>query len=127
MLKYLFAMLLLASPAMADSVYGIWQTAKDDNGDYGHVEVAACGDLICGTLIVAFDSAGTQIDSDNIGKLIVWNMRALGDGAYGKGKVWSPDRDKTYRSKMTLRDDVLAVKGCVLGICRDGGRWTRVK
>jgi uncharacterized protein (DUF2147 family) len=25
-----------------------------------------------------------------------------------------------------LNGDTLAVRGCVLGICRDGGTWTRV-
>ncbi len=32
---------LIATPAMAaDPVVGTWQTAKDDNGNYGHIEVA---------------------------------------------------------------------------------------
>jgi uncharacterized protein (DUF2147 family) len=53
-------------------------------------------------------------------------MVPKGDGIYGDGKVWSPDRDKTYNSKMRLKGDGLAVEGCVVGICRDGGTWTRV-
>ena len=55
-----------------------------------------------------------------------WDMVALGDGAYGKGKVWSPDRDKTYSSKLQLNGNSLSVQGCVFGICRDGGTWSRV-
>jgi uncharacterized protein (DUF2147 family) len=54
-------------------------------------------------------------------------MVAYPDGVYDDGKVWSPDRDKTYSSDMTLSGNSLAVRGCVLGICRDGGTWTRVK
>lgn len=79
------------------------------------------------TLIKAFDSSGKQVQSDNVGKKIIWDMVAEGDGAYGAGKVWSPDRDKTYNSKMQMTGNGLAISGCVLGICRDGGTWTRVK
>ena len=111
----------------ADPVEGIWQTVPDDNGNYGHIEIAPCGPAFCGTLVKAFDPSGTAVESPNVGRQIVWDMMAAGDGAYEDGKVWSPDRDKTYNSKMELSGDGLSVKGCVLGICRDGGTWTRVK
>ena len=128
MYKYLAPLLVfLAAPAFAEPVLGLWQTAKDDNGNYGHIEVVACGNAICGTLIRAYNDAGEQVPSDNIGRQIIWDMVAQGGGKYGKGKIYSPDRDKTYNSRMTLSGDVLAVKGCVLGICRDGGKWSRVR
>lgn len=129
MKTYLFAglMMVAAGMACADPVEGIWQTKKDDNGNFGHVEVKPCGPAFCGTLIKSFDSAGAPIDSPNIGRKIVWDMVAYADGLYDDGKVYSPDRDKTYNSDMTLSGDKLAVRGCVLGICRDGGTWNRVK
>lgn len=124
----LAAGLFLAGAAFAaDPVEGIWQTAPDDNGNFGHIEVKPCGAAFCGTLVKAFDSAGKQVESPNVGKQIVWDMIAQGDGSYADGKIWSPDRDKTYNSKMELAGDGLTVKGCVLMICRDGGTWTRVK
>ncbi|MCR9114486.1 MAG: DUF2147 domain-containing protein, partial [Rhodobacteraceae bacterium] len=43
------------------------------------------------------------------------------------GKVYSPDRGKTYKSKLVLNGKTLKVSGCVLGICRDGGTWQKVK
>jgi len=117
----------IASAALAqDAIEGIWQTAPDDNGNYGHIEVTPCNNSFCGILIKSFDSSGAPMASDNIGKRIIWNMKAKGDGKYANGKIWSPDRDKTYSSKMTLVGDIVSVKGCVLGICRDGGTWTRV-
>lgn len=116
-----------AGAALADPVEGIWQTVKDDNGNYGHIEVKACGAAFCGTLIRSFDASGAPLDSPNIGKLIVWDMVAYPDGLYDDGQVWSPDRDKTYNSDMTLNGDILSVRGCVFGICRDGGTWTRVQ
>jgi uncharacterized protein (DUF2147 family) len=116
-----------ASAALADPVEGVWKTKPDDNGNYGHVEVKPCGAAFCGVLVKAFDGAGKELDSPNVGKRIIWDMVAYGDGAYDDGKVWSPDRDKTYNSEMQLSGNTLAVKGCVLGICRDGGTWTRVQ
>lgn len=122
------ALVLVAGAAFADPVEGTWKTKPDDNGNFGHVEIGACGARLCGTLVKAFDGGGKEIGSPNVGKQIVWDMVAKGDGAYGDGKVWAPDRDKTYNSKMQLSGDRLAVSGCVLGgvICR-ASDWTRVK
>lgn len=119
----LFAM---AGAAAADPVYGLWQTTKDDNGNYGHIRVAECGPKICGTLTQSFDATGAEVQSEHAGKMIIWDMSADGQGAYGGGKVWAPDRDKTYTSKMQLDGDLLSISGCILGICRDGGVWARV-
>ncbi len=116
-----------AGAALADPVEGVWKTKPDDNGNFGHVQVKACGPAFCGTLIKSFDGSGAVMQSDNIGKQIIWDMVAFPDGLYDDGKIWSPDRDKTYNSDMTLSGDKLAVRGCVLGICRDGGTWTRVQ
>ena len=121
------AMLFAATAAFADPVEGVWKTKPDDNGNFGYVKVAACGPAFCGRLIKSFDSTGAEMKSDNVGKNIIWDMVAYPDGLYDDGQVWSPDRDKTYNSDMTLTGDKLAVRGCVLGICRDGGTWTRVK
>lgn len=119
-------MVLGAGAAWADPVEGTWKTKPDDNGNFGHVSVKACGPAFCGTLVKAFDGSGKEIDSPNVGKKIVWDMVPYPDGVYDDGKVWSPDRDKTYNSDMKLNGNKLSVRGCVMGICRDGGTWTRV-
>jgi uncharacterized protein (DUF2147 family) len=111
----------------ADPAEGVWQTKADDNGNFGHMHIKPCGAALCGTLVKSFDSKGIAMKSDNVGKRIIWDMKAKGGGAYGDGKVWSPDRDKTYSSKMKLTGNSLAIEGCVFGICRDGGVWGRVK
>jgi uncharacterized protein (DUF2147 family) len=124
----LAAMLVFAATAAsADPIFGLWKTKPDDNGNFGHIKVQACGSMVCGTLVKAFDGTGKQIDSPNVGKKIIWDMVAYPDGVYDDGKVWSPDRDKTYDSDMKLSGNSLKVRGCVLGICRDGGQWSRVK
>lgn len=122
------ALTVLGTAAFAaDPVEGTWKTKPDDNGNFGHVQIKPCGNAFCGTLVKAFDGSGKQIESPNVGRKIVWDMVAYGDGLYDDGKVYSPDRDKTYNSEMKLNGNSLTVKGCVLGICRDGGTWTRVK
>lgn len=119
---------ILAVPALADPVFGIWRTIPDDNGRFGHIEIKQCGETICGKMVASFEANGKKYKSDNLGKNIVWDMAPKKDGKYSGGKIWSPDRDKTYNSKMELVDDGngLKVKGCVAIICRDGGTWTRV-
>lgn len=117
---------MVAGAAGADPAYGTYRTIPDDNGNFGHIEVSACGSKICGKLVKSFDGSGKEIASDNTGKNIIWDMEANGDGTYGNGKVWDPSRDKTYNSKMELKGENLAISGCVLFVCRDGGTWMRI-
>lgn len=120
----LAAVLAMTGAAMADPLEGMWQTAADDNGNSGMIEVVPCGAMLCGTLIKAFDAAGAEMASDNIGRQLIWDTTSNGDGTYS-GQVYSPDRDKTYTSYLVLSGDSLSVRGCVLGFCREGGVWTR--
>ncbi|PYE85666.1 DUF2147 domain-containing protein [Pseudoroseicyclus aestuarii] len=113
-----------AAGALADPLEGLWRSAPDDNGNTGLIEVAPCGDALCGTLTRAFGPDGAEIASDRVGRQIISETRPRGDGTY-RGKVWAPDRDQTYNSRLTLEGDVLQVEGCVLGICRNGGTWQR--
>jgi uncharacterized protein (DUF2147 family) len=123
-----FGLVVTAAVAQArDPVEWLWQTKADDYGHFGHVQIKPGGPAFCGTLVSAFDGAGAKIASPNVGKRNVWDMVAYGDGPYDDGKVWSPDRDKTYNADMTLTGGRLAVRGCVLGICRDGATWCRVQ
>ena len=121
------ALLLTVGTAQAEPLFGIWQTAVDDNGKFGHIEIQDCDGKICGTLIKSFDEKGKAYASENVGKTIIWDMKSKGGGKYGGGKLWSPDRDKVYKSKLKLSGDALKVSGCILVICRDGGTWQRVK
>ena len=116
---------LAGAAALAEPVLGTWQTQPGDDGAFGYVAMAPCGPAICGTLVRAYDGQGHRVESDIIGRQIVWDMQAEGEGRYGGGKIWAPDRDKTYTSKMVLDGDRLKVSGCVLGICR-GQTWARV-
>lgn len=130
MRKLICAAVMLSSialPAFADPAHGLWKTKPDDNGNYGHVRIQTCSNgKICGGLVTAFNASGQQIESPNIGRAIVWDMVADGNGTYSNGKVYAPDRDSTYNAKMNLRGATLGVSGCVAFICRESN-WTRVQ
>ncbi len=114
----------LTCAAAADPLEGRWRTVQDDNGNSGLIDVAPCGAKFCGTLIRAFGPDGKQIQSDNIGRAIIWDTAPTGGGEY-RGRLYSPDRDKEYNSKLVLTGNRLSVSGCVAIICREGGVWTR--
>ncbi len=126
MKKLLLATVLMfaAGVAQADPLEGLWATAADDNGNSGLIEVKPCGAALCGTLIKAFDAAGVEMASPNVGRQLIWDTLPKGDGEY-RGMLYSPDRDAEYKSKLVLTGDRLSVSGCRLGFCREGGVWTR--
>jgi len=56
------------------------------------------------------------VGNDNctiIGHDIILGMQIKGNGKYAGGTIWAPETDKTYSSKMTLKGDVLLVKGVI--------------
>ncbi|MBY5932102.1 DUF2147 domain-containing protein [Tateyamaria omphalii] len=110
-----------AGMALADPVHGTWKTETGETGGYLHVTISACGDSICGTIAKVVDSDNTSIK----GKRMIWDMKSKGNGSYAGGRIWAPDVDKTYRSKMSLNGNALKVSGCVGPICR-GQTWTRL-
>ena len=129
-LKILAATLALVAPsAQAQDAGGIWQTEPGDTGGFLHVTIAPCADKVCGTIRTAFNADGSVVgDYAHIGKPLIWDMTADGSDAWSGGKIWAPDRDKTYRSKMSLSGSQLKVSGCVAGglICRSQN-WVRVQ
>lgn len=119
---------LSVGPVLADPIEGLWRTSPDDHGDIGYIRVEPCGATFCGTLERAENGQGEAIQPDTIGRMIVWNLAQATAGEY-EGRIYAPDRDKEYMSRLDLSGDSIAVNGCVLGglICRNGGNWTRVK
>jgi uncharacterized protein (DUF2147 family) len=117
----------IATPALAaDPVFGTYKTQPGDTGRFAHVELYDCDGNICGVIRKAFDETGSEVASDTVGKRMLWDMAAKGDGSYAGGKIWAPDRDKVYNSKMSLSGGTLSVSGCVAIICRSQS-WSRVQ
>lgn len=131
--KSMFAAVLAASffvvsigTASANDVIGMWRTESSERG-YLHIEFKPCDDSICGTIHSAYDlNDEPNVDYEHVGKKMVWDMNATGDGRWVGGKIWDPVGDKTYKSKMSLSGDELAVSGCVMVFCRSQ-TWTRVQ
>ncbi|WIY27687.1 DUF2147 domain-containing protein [Parasedimentitalea psychrophila] len=114
----------LAGAAAADPVAGTWKTEVDD-GSYAHIDMAPCGAAICGKIARTFNAEG-EYQSPNLGKTLVIDMMAQGDGYY-TGEVWRPSNDKIYFGKITLLGDTLALKGCIAGglLCSKQ-TWSRI-
>ncbi|MBX2836052.1 MAG: DUF2147 domain-containing protein [Gammaproteobacteria bacterium] len=114
------------STASANDAIGMWRTESSERG-YLHIEFKQCDDSICGTIHSAYDlNDEPNVDYEHVGKKMVWDMNATGDGRWVGGKIWDPVGDKTYKSKMSLSGDELAVSGCVMVFCRSQ-TWTRVQ
>lgn len=120
----LFVLALTASPALADPLEGNWQTEVDD-GSYAIIEIAPCGEALCGIIARTFNAEG-EYPGENIGKKLVIDMVPQGDGEY-RGSVWRPSNNKIYVGKMRLKGDSVRLRGCVAGglIC-SGQTWQRV-
>ena len=125
-LKTAIALIALAAPALADPSEGVWQTEVDD-GAFAYVTIAPCAGAYCGVISRTFRNGGEEYQSENIGRQIVIDMVAAGDGTY-KGQAWRPSNDKIYIGKMSVSGDALVLKGCFAGglICV-GQDWVRVQ
>ena len=88
--------------------------------------MAPCGASICGTIVKTFLD-GAEYASPNLGKKLVREMTASGDGKYA-GKVWRPSNGKIYIGKMRVSGNSLKLSGCVAGglICSKQ-TWSRLK
>jgi len=118
------AMALFAGAASAATPEGLWLTGPDRHGNVAHVKAVRCGQALCGTIVRAFNSAGQQIRSPNVGRRVFWDMTPAGSGTY-KGRAYVPVMKRDYNAQMELRGNRMVVKGCAGPICMDQ-TWTRV-
>lgn len=126
--KFLVASVLsvTASGALSQDVTGQWRTEPGDDGGHLVVEISKCGNEICGTILDAINKDNQRISNyEYRGKQMIWGMRGKSTGLYEGGKIWAPDRNTTYNSKMELSENSLRVEGCVFVICR-GQTWTKI-
>ena len=104
--------------AQDEGVLGVWLTEKSDKGASMAVEIFECGSKkVCGEAVDVF---GTD-KRDNVGLIMIKGMQKKSNSSFVKGRIYAPDTEKWYKSKMNLqKDGTLKVSGCVLGgiICR---------
>ncbi len=114
------AVVLLATPALADDVSGTW--LRDTGAS--HVRFAPCGSSVCGT--ITWLKPGVETPA-KLGQRIFYDMKPNGANAWS-GTAFNPEDGKTYTGKMTLAGNTLTTQGCALGglICKSAS-WTKVK
>ena len=121
--------LVIPMSAFAGGADGVWKTESGKDGGYLYVSIAPCASdssLTCGTITEAFNSNGKDPGYANLGKPIVMDMKADASGEYSGGKIWDPQSNKTYKSKMSISGETMTVKGCIGPIC-SGQTWTKIK
>ncbi|PRY92050.1 uncharacterized protein (DUF2147 family) [Hasllibacter halocynthiae] len=128
---------LLAMPAAAQEVFGLWQSEPSDRGAdrgaYVHVRIGPCGSdasKACGQITDAFGGTSER-RAEVVGRGIIDGMAPTAPNVWSGGTIWVPDMNVTSgrsSSRLTLQGQVLRVEGCVLGgvICR-AQNWTRLE
>jgi len=123
------ALTVVSSMALAEGVEGKWRTESNKAGGYLEITVGPCdsdAEKTCGVITQAFTKSGPDSGYENLGKLIVMDMKSSDGISFSDGTIWDPEHDKTYKSKMKLHGDDLDVKGCISFVC-SGEDWKRVK
>ena len=119
--------MISVSLAADELVVGKWLSEPGNTGRRAQVQIEPCGDKLCGIIIGALDSEGAlEVTYEHLGKQMIKGMKKKGPGSYVGGTIWAPDKNKIYKSSMTLADNgKLIVKGCLAFICRSQA-WTRL-
>ena len=139
-LSALFATIVMVCTSMGVAVAdptGLW-LARDG----AHVEIAPCGNELCGVLVSAsspIDPATGRpwADKNNIdpnlrnrplvGVQVLIAMRPNGVGKWS-GRLYNRDDGKTYTGYLNELDArTIRVEGCVLSILCGGENMTRIK
>ena len=129
--------LLHGSVARADTPIGLWETGKS------HIEIYRCGDLLCGRIAALdepLDAEGhPKTDGNNpepalrdrpiLGMDLIAGFSRKSDERWTGGTIYDPRDGKTYKCKMTLKEDgTLEVRGYVgLSLFGKTVVWTRIE
>lgn len=113
----LAAMVLTASPALADEIMGTWMR---DTGA-SKVKFSHCGDAICGNIVWLKPGADPKA---KVGQRVFFDMKPNGANAWA-GSAFNPEDGKTYTGKMTLAGNTLTTAGCVMSVICKSATWTR--
>ncbi len=112
--------------AQDDSLLGTWRDPKDTV----HVRTEPCGDRVCGVVVWASDAAVAAARRGGTGELVgttVFRNFKQAKPNVWRGKVYAPDVRMTFSGTLTVDDNELRGKGCVLGgiVCKTR-TWERV-
>ncbi len=127
--------LLMAGPAMAADIEGVWQSPSRG----AHIQIVQCGDAYCGKLLSASKPKTNPefLDVHNknpalrrrhmIGVTVLEGFTG-GPMKWTGGHVYNPGDGNIYRGSMTLMDDShLELTGCAFWFLCKSQVWTRVE
>ncbi|WP_454715222.1 DUF2147 domain-containing protein [Caulobacter segnis] len=129
------ALTLVSGSAFAADVTGLWATP----GNGGQVEIAHCGNSLCGKLVTSdhIKTDPTRKDAKNKDEAQrgrpLKNLQMLYDFTGGPtkwtgGKVYNPEDGGTYSGTIELLSDKeLKLKGCIVAPLCKTQKWTRLK
>lgn len=140
----LFVVGLPAGAANPDDILGLWNTENRD----AKVEIFKCGHKYCGKIIwlkepdyPAGSKEGTpgspKLDHNNpdpslrsrpvLGLQFMTDFAFAGDNQWKGGRLYDPEKGKTYKGKMTLvSPNELDLRGFVgISLLGRTSRWTR--
>ena len=121
---FVATLLFVASSAMAlsqrDTAVGYWKTIDDETGQaksivkiyevdgkfYGRVDK-----LLLKPGALCEKCEGDDHNKPIQGMVIMWGMNSDGNGEYSGGHIFDPEKAKTYRGSMWLKDGNLMVRG----------------
>ena len=121
--------LLVAAPC-AGAEQGLWRTADGS----AHIELAPCGQKLCGTVRWIRNPPVRDLLNPNpalrgrslVGVVVIQSVLRDGNRWTG-GRLYEPRTGRSYPARLSLEgSDQLFVQGCRFGICR-GERWTRIR
>lgn len=127
--------LAAAASASPDIAVGRWKTETKN----GIVEIARCGQSLCGNLITSDGIAANPAIKDVNNKDEKLRGRALKnmpmlwgftykDGTWAKGNVYNADDGGTYDATITMTDaNTLKLKGCIVWPLCKNQVWRRVR
>jgi len=112
------AVLLVAAPhvayAQGDTLLGTWRNPKNTV----HVRTEPCGNLVCGVVVWASDAARADAKrggtGDLIGTTVFRNFKQEKPNVW-RGKVYAPDVRMTFSGTLTVDNNELRGKGCLIG------------
>jgi uncharacterized protein (DUF2147 family) len=129
------AMTVTAGSAFAADVTGLWSTP----GNGGQVEIARCGNSLCGKLVTSDPIKADPARKDAKNKdeaqrgRPLKNLQMLYDFTGGPtkwtgGKVYNPEDGGTYSGTIELlSDSQLKLKGCIVAPLCKTQKWTRIR
>ncbi|MBL8566486.1 MAG: DUF2147 domain-containing protein [Hyphomicrobiaceae bacterium] len=83
---------------------GVWI----DNTGRGAVEIAPCGNVLCGRVVWV----KSEKDREGCGEQIIGNVRSAGDGTWSGGWIYSPDHGRKFDVELKpIGDEKLRVVG----------------